>query len=219
VIVNHLSVIQDMYRRYEDFFVLNDEFADYFERSISDKTSHFLVLSLAYEAKDYGPGIERDNKTDKIAHYLIRSKDASESDLATMVNFIAMSLFSKYFVFSNKNEYLSYYKELLKIGYQDNRILTIFKDSFEELRKSFIYLDLAFKQMSHISEEENLMYFVSLFHKEGAENYALLNVLGVEDSYPNIDSSYVYMDQINNPDFWITAANNLHEWCKKNAKD
>jgi hypothetical protein len=89
--------------------------------------------------------------------------------------------------------------------------MQLFKDSFQFIRRGLVLID-------NLPSIEVGVMLKELVRKETSESYSLLESLGDQDSYPNIDSSYVYVDQLHNPDFFDKAALLLYEWCLKNDK-
>lgn len=223
MITTHLSMIIDMHKRYgADLFISND-FKQYFDKCITENTVGELCLSMAYEAKDFGTTIEQYTTTDKILEYLsiaerdiLAKKDAGANNGSDVFYItLAKGIFSKYFVFASKKEYLSYFKDLKAKGYSTDSILSIFANSFEKLRDSLLLFNTCLSLMSFVDSDKYVM-FTAVLNKEIQESYTLLETLGDPDSYPNIDSSYVYIDQLNNSDFYRTASSLLFSWCVKN---
>lgn len=223
MITTHLSMIIDMHKRYgADLFTSND-FKQYFDKCMIENTVADLCLSMAYEAKDFGGAIEPYSTTDKILELLaiaerdvLAKKDAGANN-GSDIFYVTLSkgIFSKYFVFASKKEYLNYFKELKAKGYSTDSILSIFANSFERLRESLLFFNSCLSLLSFVDSDKYVM-FTAVLNKEVQESYTLLESLGDPESYPNIDSSYVYIDQLNNPDFYRTASSLLFSWCVKN---
>ena len=156
MITTHLSMIIDMHKRYgADLFTSND-FKQYFDKCLNENTVGELCLSMAYEAKDFGTTIEQYATTDKIFEYLsfaerdVLGKKDSGADNGSDVFYITLSkgIFSKYFVFGSKKEYLNYYKDLKAKGYSTDGILSIFSNSFEKLRESLLLFNTCLSLLS-----------------------------------------------------------------------
>jgi len=214
MIINHLSMILEFYKRYQEKTFSTTEFHDYFVKCVSDGTYPGLMLSVAYESKDFGLSIEKTGETDKVFDFfnLARAKNAEDNSSLNLYYLdISEAIFCKYFVFATKKEYLSFYKDVKLKGYTSSVIMQLFKDSFQFIRRGLVLID-------NLPSIEVGVMLKELVRKETSESYSLLESLGDQDSYPNIDSSYVYVDQLNNPDFFDKAALLLYEWCLKNDK-
>ncbi len=214
MIITHLSMILEFYKRYKENTFTSGEFQDYFTKCINDGSYARLMLSVAYESKDFGLSIERTLETDKVFEFfkIARIKNEEDKNLLNQILLdVSEAIFYKYFVFGSKKEYLSFYKQVKEKGYTTNSIIDIFKNSFSSLRKGFVILE-------NLPDTNTGVLMGELIRKETSESYALLEALGDPDSYPNIDSSYVYIDQLYNPDFFDNAAVLLYEWCLKNDK-
>ena len=205
-----------MYKKYGETLFLTNEFKEYCSNAIRQKDIAELLLCIAYEAKDYGDSIEPNAVTSVIEDLFsnLENEVLTNGSKTSVFNFyMAFGVFNKHFVFSNKNDYLKFYQNCSEKGYTSEAILKIFDNSFSKLRLSFLNFEAAALAVDGVSIIQS-----SFLMKEGSESYALLESLSDPDSYPNIDSSYVYLDQINNPDFFSTASSLIFQWCVKNAK-
>lgn len=233
MIINQLSVILDSYKTYGHDFVSTPGFQKYFEDTLAQGNAVELLFSLAYEAKDFGESIEEDGNTSTIANMFNKTQEHITDNLGTYNDtkirmfFLAKSIFAKYFVFATKKEYLTFYTTYKDKGYSTDKLLLIFDRSIRGLYESFqnlTYVLNGYQSYLYGGEDSpwrfdfdsTIMYGTIM--KELNESYVLLEALGDEDSYPNIDTSYVYVDQLHNSDFFSTAARQLYEWCVKNAK-
>jgi hypothetical protein len=216
MIINHLSIIQDLYKKHGETLFFTSEFSDYLEQTIQNKSLSELLLCIAYETKDYGDSIEKNAVTDNVQKLFESSENTIlvNSSFESIFNYyMAAGIFNKHFVFNNRNDYLKFYLSCVDKSYTSESILNIFNNSFSNLRNSFINFEKAIAGAKNVSVIQN-----SFLAKESLESYSLLEALSDPDSYPNIDSSYVYLDQINNSDFFSTASSLLFQWCVKNAK-
>lgn len=232
MIINQLTKILDLYKVYGENFLSSSAFEEHFSVTKGNFEVPDLMLSLAYEAKDFGDSIELSGvslvlKTyfDKAEEHVFDNSD-SYSDFDIRKFMFSKSVFAKHFVFGSSKEYLKFYNECVALGYTPDKILEIFRYSFSQLRESILVTSEILSKYSSSFHTSNAMSFeinkisILLFaavSKELDESYAMLEQLGDKDSSPNIDTSYVYIDQVENPDFFSTASKLLFEWCVKNG--
>lgn len=230
-IINHLSKILELYAsNSEENFLLTTSFSDYFQDRVKFLEGPSLLFSLAYEAKDFGVDI-MPNENSEYIFKLFSTVDQdidmnydSYRDNDIRLFYLARSIFRKYFVFSSMKDYKAFFLRELEKGKEKEEIRSAIQNSFIQLYESNKDIcSCLYGYQSRRGDEDipfEPTHYTSFLDmailKERQETYALLQILGDPDSKnPNIDSSYVYVDQANNLDFFRVASLKLFEWCNR----
>ena len=200
MIINDLNEIESLYKVYGENLLSTPVFLKRLENSDFN-----FLFALLYELKDYGDSIIEDK-------YFINIKEKIET-FDEFHKSILLSLYHKYFIFNSLSEYLVFYKECKKKSLDENFIKKIFiQDSACHIFECCKALSLSFS----LNNTNNIFLSESI-NKEISEMYNIFSNIILDINLEKINCSYVFIDQINNIDFFYSIFTNIYSWCVSNA--
>lgn len=203
---DHLNKINELFNTHGyDLFNTQD-----FKARINTETNSLIdvvlfYFVLGYEIQNTEPDTIRDPTNaagvlNAIIQDLENLMDRLDEDLE-MVARLALSFMHQFFVFKDKEEWISYASRFSLSG---DKLASEVRDSFEHLRQAIINL-------SYLKESDNV-FFNYLRKYETEDLISTLRMHLVENSNPDIGAAYLFADQLYNVEYWNAAATLMTKW-------
>lgn len=201
--IDHITVLNDMYNRFDEDLFDSEEFKKITTVSDSNPVEDVLMFyfALGYELQEWNPETIEDPTNGKIAEIIdaVGSLSCTLKDQKQLKAF-TLYLLHNYFVMDSMGLWVKYALEHNKIGSDLKKAMNF---SFENMR-------LALMNLSEVTDTKNFV-FQYLKEAEYERAFKILNAYLMDGRTPDISAIYIFADQLDNPDWFKGLANIVYK--------